>query len=75
LLHSVSILTETKSDAAVRNIAALETDSGTLIADGNACLANPPPDHAARQNSAHLDQQGPPPSRWLALKNRATWAN
>jgi len=52
LLNSLGILSKTKSDAAVQNIAALEADSGTLIADGNACLADPPPDYAASWNAA-----------------------
>jgi sulfur transfer complex TusBCD TusB component (DsrH family) len=52
LLNSLGILSKAKSDAAVKNIAALETDSGTLIADGNACLADPPPDYAASWNAA-----------------------
>jgi hypothetical protein len=52
LLNSIGILSKAKSDAAVKNIAALETDSGTLIADGNACLADPPPDYAASWNAA-----------------------
>ena len=52
LMNSLGILAKTKSDGAVKNIAALEADSGTLIADGNACLADPPPDHAASWNAA-----------------------
>jgi hypothetical protein len=52
LLNSLGILTKAKSDAAVKNIAALQADSGTLIADGNACLADPPPDYAASWNAA-----------------------
>jgi hypothetical protein len=52
LLNSIGILTKTKSDGAVKNIAALQADSGTLIADGNACLADPPPDYAASWNAA-----------------------
>jgi hypothetical protein len=52
LLSSIGILSKAKSDAAVKNIAALEADSGTLIADGHACLADPPPDYAASWNAA-----------------------
>jgi hypothetical protein len=52
LLNSIGILTKTRSDGAVKNIAALQADSGTLIADGNACLADPPPDYAASWNAA-----------------------
>jgi hypothetical protein len=52
LLASIGILTKTRSDGAVKNVAALQADSGTLIADGNACLADPPPDYAASWNAA-----------------------
>jgi hypothetical protein len=52
LYHDFAVLSEARSDAAARNMAALEADAGTLSAAGNASLADPPPAYTASWNAA-----------------------
>jgi hypothetical protein len=52
LYHDFAVLSQARSDAAARNMAALEADAGSLSAAGNASLADPPPAHTASWNAA-----------------------
>jgi hypothetical protein len=52
LYHDFAVLSQARSDAAARNMAALEADAGSLSAAGNASLADPPPAYTASWNAA-----------------------
>jgi hypothetical protein len=52
LYHDFAVLSQARSDAAARNMAALEADAGALSAAGNASLADPPPAYTASWNAA-----------------------
>jgi hypothetical protein len=50
--HDFAVLSQARSDAAARNMAALDADAGSLSAAGNASLADPPPAFTASWNAA-----------------------
>jgi hypothetical protein len=52
MVTDLGVLSQAKSDAAARNVAALEADAGALVASGSASLADPPPSHAASWDAA-----------------------
>jgi hypothetical protein len=52
LENAFGILSQTKSDAAARNLAGLKADASALVAYGKAALADPSPSHGATWDSA-----------------------
>ena len=52
LYRDFAVLSQARSDAAARNMAALDADAGALFAAGNASLADPPPAYTASWNAA-----------------------
>jgi hypothetical protein len=52
LENSLAVLTDTRADAVSANYSGLESDGSSLVACGQAALADPPPSHTASWNAA-----------------------